>query len=657
MKKNLLFILSAIICCGMALNACSSSEKDYSSVEYLAVQIDNNSYWSIIDKEGGFIVKDEYDKESKISAIVDGVYWVQNNKGESQLYSVDNPKKPINDNVYKNVTVFVDGISLVSDGKNPVQIIDTDGNIVKTLPDDIIAVTNLFSNGMAVFMDINTQKTGAIDTEGNIVIDAKYDEMVAAGDDFILFAEKKAGKTDIVKVGKNNNVSEPLDFSKYQLRSRIFTDGYIAVQDKDADEPKIRFMNENGDIEFTIEKAAADNACDYFVKDGYVVFINKDDKYGVVNTKGEEVIRAKYEKLFNIGNGRFIAQKEREFGIIDAEDNTVIDFDYDDIMLYKLGDNYIVRDGSSFFAVTEKDEKAFKGDFNNININIDMPSVITYESPERLVNMILSKIDETSFNGKKVGTTAAQLAQDFDMTADEIGTGKSYFYQKLYDFGSNPRIYYNFDDNLVEAITHEEGSGWSRHRVVDGYKFNDTRIKYVSVNLNTYGTSFEKSELSQMLRKGLEDKGYKLSSQKADLYQKGNTMISVEEQGTRVLLFYYYPKSDASAATSDNTAEESQQANGSKSDAMSQTKVQNGNNDFAWLSTRLATPADIEGMSRADIRIMRNAIFAMHGYKFKDKQLAELFNTYSWYKPMYSDVTSRLNKIEQQNIAFLKKYE
>lgn len=139
-----------------------------------------------------------------------------------------------------------------------------------------------------------------------------------------------------------------LHFSKYQLRSRIFTDGYIAVQHKDADEPKIRFMNENGDIEFTIEKAAADNACDYFVKDGYVVFINKDDKYGVVNTKGEEVILgAKYEKLFNIGNGRFIAQKEREFGIIDAEDNTVIDFDYDDIMLYKLGDNYIVRDGSS----------------------------------------------------------------------------------------------------------------------------------------------------------------------------------------------------------------------------------------------------------------------------------------------------------------------
>ena len=54
---------------------------------------------------------------------------------------------------------------------------------------------------------------------------------------------------------------------------------------------------------------------------------------------------------------------------------------------------------------------------------------------------------------------------------------------------------------------------------------------------------------------------------------------------------------------------------------------------------------------------MRNAIFAMHGYKFKDKQLAELFSTYSWYKPMYSDVTSLLNKIEQQNIAFLKKHE
>lgn len=78
---------------------------------------------------------------------------------------------------------------------------------------------------------------------------------------------------------------------------------------------------------------------------------------------------------------------------------------------------------------------------------------------------------------------------------------------------------------------------------------------------------------------------------------------------------------------------------------------------YSIASDRLLTETDIEGCSKKDIRLMRNAIFARHGYIFKNKELADYFSTMDWYEPRYSDVTSKLTEIELKNIEFLKKHE
>ena len=79
--------------------------------------------------------------------------------------------------------------------------------------------------------------------------------------------------------------------------------------------------------------------------------------------------------------------------------------------------------------------------------------------------------------------------------------------------------------------------------------------------------------------------------------------------------------------------------------------------DYDWLSTRLATPGDLYGLDSEELRIMRNYIFARHGYIFKSPELTDYFSHYSWYYPRYTNVTHDLNKIELQNIEFIKKYE
>jgi len=80
-------------------------------------------------------------------------------------------------------------------------------------------------------------------------------------------------------------------------------------------------------------------------------------------------------------------------------------------------------------------------------------------------------------------------------------------------------------------------------------------------------------------------------------------------------------------------------------------------NIYSWLSDRLVTEDDLYGKSMQDLKIMRNTIFAMHGYIFKTKDMKEYFEGQSWYTPKKDNVSSELTSIEQKNIAFIKNKE
>ena len=82
-----------------------------------------------------------------------------------------------------------------------------------------------------------------------------------------------------------------------------------------------------------------------------------------------------------------------------------------------------------------------------------------------------------------------------------------------------------------------------------------------------------------------------------------------------------------------------------------------GGNIYAWLAERLVTEEDLEEKTKADIRIMRNTIYAMHGYIFKTDDMKAYFAEQSWYEPKSPDVSASLSPLENQNVQFLKKHE
>jgi hypothetical protein len=62
-------------------------------------------------------------------------------------------------------------------------------------------------------------------------------------------------------------------------------------------------------------------------------------------------------------------------------------------------------------------------------------------------------------------------------------------------------------------------------------------------------------------------------------------------------------------------------------------------------------------MTKYDLKIMRNEIYARHGYIFKTGEMKSYFAEQSWYRGQYDDVTSMLTSIEKQNAELIKKYE
>ena len=78
---------------------------------------------------------------------------------------------------------------------------------------------------------------------------------------------------------------------------------------------------------------------------------------------------------------------------------------------------------------------------------------------------------------------------------------------------------------------------------------------------------------------------------------------------------------------------------------------------FPEASERLLTASDLRDLNKEDLKIMRNEIFARHGYIFKTAEMKQYFQKQSWYTPRYSDVNAKLSKTELKNIDLIKSYE
>ncbi len=89
--------------------------------------------------------------------------------------------------------------------------------------------------------------------------------------------------------------------------------------------------------------------------------------------------------------------------------------------------------------------------------------------------------------------------------------------------------------------------------------------------------------------------------------------------------------------------------------AIAVAAIEQNESEYPYTSERIISEEELYGMTSQELKIMRNEIFARHGYIFSSPDLIEHFSTKTWYSPETTDVT--LSDIESKNVDIIKHYE
>lgn len=73
-------------------------------------------------------------------------------------------------------------------------------------------------------------------------------------------------------------------------------------------------------------------------------------------------------------------------------------------------------------------------------------------------------------------------------------------------------------------------------------------------------------------------------------------------------------------------------------------------------SKKALTEKDIKNLKKLDMEIIKNAIFARHGYSFKKETYRQFFDYQDWYVPVSNNVDTELTPLEKENIALLSRF-
>jgi tetratricopeptide (TPR) repeat protein len=83
---------------------------------------------------------------------------------------------------------------------------------------------------------------------------------------------------------------------------------------------------------------------------------------------------------------------------------------------------------------------------------------------------------------------------------------------------------------------------------------------------------------------------------------------------------------------------------------------------WPWTSERLVSESDLQGMSGRDLELMRNEIYARHGWVFRRPDLRQYFEGQPWYRPNRDGLANRiieagLSGVERRNVQIIQEQE
>lgn len=308
--------LHILAAAAIAVTVASCSGKP--ELSYMPAKAEGDSNWGLVDANGEFLFTDEF--SDRPSPVVNGYFFVEEGNGYTVYKAEKNPKQVGDLSGLKGCGFYNDGLMPVVHKGEHISFVDGSGKTKFTLENvdsvSVSAAMNMFVNGRCAIRT-SDDKWGAIDTEGNVVVKPKYENPVLFVEDIALVKDAQSGESYIIDRDGNTKASVSGNISS----GGVFIDGYTIVQIEGPDSgEESRMAIVKGDGELTKLPSAVKYVKTWNSK--YIVFESSDYEYGILSVDGDVKVRAKYDNIELLANGKFIGNRDGKYMYVSPDGDT-----------------------------------------------------------------------------------------------------------------------------------------------------------------------------------------------------------------------------------------------------------------------------------------------------------------------------------------------
>lgn len=515
----------------------SCSEKDNAGIEYVPFQETEDGLWGMISTDGKVLFSEEF--KTCPTVVKDGRFFIKNNDGLWEMFTATEKPQKVGSE-YVHTSGFQNGRALVVEKGKPVSIIDTDGELVKLIDKingKVVDGVRPFHEDCAVFMTVDSL-FGVIDINGDCTVKPEYCSLNYCSDDKLIgmnakYKNMEKEKSKYSVIDKKGKVLFEFSANKYEDFSMAFSDGMLAVCVKKDGERTMGIINDKG--ETVVKPSEKIKAIGQIHGDKFVY--NNGDGFGLMNIKGETLIRAKYDELYYDKNEILMAGirdgNVTKYKYITVKDEQIGDETYLWALLFSNldGKHALVKPNDKMYSIIDRDGKQIEGlpDMSNISIAsgdyyvesdyVDMHKLIDEfkVSENGILGISLDAIPKDAVKIgvdlgliNRNGTEPATSPYWYDYTSTlrlykKVSNGISGIIEVSYPYNMSKQTYKN---KRVVDFTWGYTSYYHNERVPTGYVWNDCTPNYIGLSIHNEGKMHGKlRDLYQMLYRKFKPMG------------------------------------------------------------------------------------------------------------------------------------------------------
>lgn len=365
----LIIVIVIIIMVIFMIKNMLGKEKDtgkITSTSYYALYTDNK--WGIIDNTGKETISPSYQEMIKVPNSKKDVflctYDINSETGAYKTKALNSKNEEIFteytqieaiENLDKNNNLWYEDNILRVEKDGKFGLIDLTGKQILPCEYENITVITGVKNSIKIQKE---NKFGLVTTEGTEILAPEYKEILNLGEDYkngyiVVDLDNKYGIVDYL--GKQ------LLENKYEKIEQIYSKNFYVITESN----KQKVINASGE---TVLQGEYDSIKQILTGTTQGVIFKKDEKYGAMKINGETIVSNVYDDLKEAKEGILIAKRNNQYGIVDLQNETKVDFVYTKISFDFTADIFMAEDNAFITTVLNDNfEIKLKGILSEIN--------------------------------------------------------------------------------------------------------------------------------------------------------------------------------------------------------------------------------------------------------------------------------------------------